>query len=95
MAAARKIKEKYPQFKFQLLGPKGDNNPAAISEEQLEKDVTSGAIEYLGITDDVQSIVGRPGTVVVLPSYHEGLSRSLMEACAMGKPIIASDIPRL
>ena len=37
--------------------------------------------------------MGRPGILLLLSSYHEGLNRSLMEGCALGKPIIASDIP--
>ena len=53
--------------------------------------VASGAIRYLGYAGDVGSVM-RKSDCIVLPSYHEGMSRVLMEACAMGKPIITSDI---
>lgn len=91
--AARMVRKEYPDVKFQILGPIDELNPVHITREMIRKHEESGAIEYLGTTDDVPSIEGRPGTVVVLPSYHEGMSRSLMEALAMGKPVIASDIP--
>ena len=91
--AAKIVREKYPTVRFQLLGPLDNSNPAHVTRKELEADIASGAIEYLGVTENVPEIVSRPGTVVVLPSYHEGLSRSLMEACAMGKPIITTDIP--
>lgn len=91
--AAKLVKQREPSARFQLLGPVDLSNPAFVTREELEKDVQEGPLEYLGVTDDVPAIVSRPGTVVVLPSYHEGMSRSLMEACAMGRPIITTDIP--
>lgn len=91
--AARLVKEKYPEVKFQLLGQVDPSYPLYVSLEKIMRDVDSGAIEYLGTIDNVTTIEGKPGTVVMLPSYHEGMSRSLMEALAMGKPIITSDIP--
>ena len=91
--AARIVRERYPDVRFQLLGTIDPKYPLFISLEKVTEDVDSGAIEYLGATDNVVSIEGKAGTVVVLPSYHEGMSRSLMEGLSMGKPIIASDIP--
>lgn len=91
--AARIVKSKYPDAKFKLLGPLDVVSPMGVPREVVNKDVSTGLIEYMGITNDVQSIMGHPNIVSVLPSYHEGLSRSLMEACAMGKPIITTNIP--
>ena len=91
--AAKIVKEKYPDVKFKLLGPLDTSSPMGVQEDVLNKDVAYGAIEYMGITNDVQAIMNNPNIVSVLPSYHEGMSRSLMEACAMGKPIITTDIP--
>ena len=91
--AAKIVKQAVPDVRFQLLGPVDTSNPAHVTPEELHRDIDAGHIEYLGTTNDVQSLVRRPGVVVVLPSYHEGMSRSLMEACAMGRPIITTDIP--
>lgn len=90
--AAHIVKQKYPDVRFLLLGKTSFNSPMGIDEKTLNHDITMGDIEYLGFTKDVRSYINH-NVVIVLPSYHEGLSRSLMEACAMGRPIITSDIP--
>lgn len=79
---------------FEILGPTAYDSPMGVKIEQFESDVSSGLFRYLGVTDNVQSIIGRKNVVVVLPSkYGEGQNRSLMEACAMGRPVITTDIP--
>jgi glycosyltransferase involved in cell wall biosynthesis len=66
-------------------------NPAAVSEADLRAWVGEGAIEWWGHRDDMPSVLGRAG-VVVLPSYHgEGLPRALLEAAAAARPIITTD----
>lgn len=92
--AARIVRRHYPEVAFELLGPIDDKSPMRVPREVIEKDVAEGAIDYLGVTNDVPAVVGRDGVVVVVvSSYHEGMNRSLMEACAMGRPVITSDIP--
>ncbi len=92
--AAKLVKQQYSHVSFELLGPMDATSPMRVPKEVVERDVKSGIIEYLGVTNNVPSIVGRDGVVVVVvSSYHEGLNRSLMEACAMGRPIITSNIP--
>lgn len=91
--AAKIVKQQYPDVRCQLLGMLDETYPAHVDEEELKRDVEEGTIEYLASTNDVMQYLGRSGVVVVLPSYFEGLSRSLMEACAVGRPIIATDIP--
>lgn len=93
VAAARIVKSKYPDTKFKLLGPLDVVSPMGVPKDVVNKDVSDGIIEYMGITNNVQSVMEHPNVVSVLPSYHEGMSRSLMEACAMGKPIITTNIP--
>lgn len=91
--AAKIVKQEYPDVRCQLLGMLDETYPAHVDEAELKRDVEEGTIEYLESTNDVMQYLGRSGVVVVLPSYFEGLSRSLMEACAVGRPIIATDIP--
>lgn len=91
--AAREVQAECRNVCFQILGPLDYSYPQHITKEELENDVKEGVIEYLGVTDNVLPYLHQPGVVVVLPSYHEGLSRSLMEACSCGCPIITSDIP--
>jgi glycosyltransferase involved in cell wall biosynthesis len=90
--AARIIKSKYPNVRFQLLGPLGVENRTAITDKDMGKWQEEGVIEYLGETDNVASYIKR-ANCVVLPSYREGTSRVLLEAAAMGRPLIASDVP--
>ncbi len=72
----------------QILGPQARNHKRAISLEEI----ASSPLDYLGETDDVRSFISR-SHAVVLPSAREGLSRSLLEAAAMEKPIVASAVP--
>lgn len=90
--AAKIIKAKYPNTKFQLLGALGVENRTAIPNEIMAKWVEEGFIEYLGETKNVKKYI-EDASCVVLPSYREGTSRVLLEAAAMGRPIIASDVP--
>lgn len=90
--AAKTIHKSRPEVVFELLGPLDTDSPTRVLPEVVEQDVKSGHIRYLGFSNNVPDYVLRDGVVVVLPSYGEGLNRSLMEACSMGRPIIASDI---
>ena len=90
--AATLIKHKYPDVSFEVLGAFDAAYPNSIPLEEIKKNVSDGIIKYEGFTSDIVKILKRKGIVVVLPSYSEGMSRSLMEACAVGKPIITSDI---
>jgi len=89
--AAKLIKSEFPQVEFQLLGPVDESNPASIPRSVLDKWVAEGTIRYLGSVDDVRPII-RAADCVVLPSYYrEGTPRSLLEAAAMGRPIVTTD----
>ena len=90
--AAKIIKLKYPNTKFQLLGALGVENRTAISDERMAAWVKEGSIEYLGETNDVRPYIEK-SSCVVLPSYREGTSRVLLEAASMGRPIITTDVP--
>jgi glycosyltransferase involved in cell wall biosynthesis len=89
--AARIVKERYPAATFQILGGL-DSNPGAFGESDLQGWRDEGVIQYLGITNDVRPYVS-DASVYVLPSYREGTPRSVLEAMAMGRPIITTDTP--
>ncbi len=89
--AAERVKQEFPDARFQLLGKRDEHNPAVIPLKDLEKWQENGVIEYLGEVSDVRDILSN-ADVMVLPSYYrEGTPRSLLEAAAMGKPIITTD----
>ncbi|WHZ12929.1 MAG: glycosyltransferase family 4 protein [Burkholderiaceae bacterium] len=88
--AARQVRKIYPDAVFQLLGECDVPNPSVISREQMAEWAQEGVIEYLGVTGDVRPHIAQVDCLV-LPSYREGISRTLLEAAAMGKPLIATD----
>jgi glycosyltransferase involved in cell wall biosynthesis len=90
--AARELRQDLPHARFQLLGPIDPGNRTGVSRTELDAWVTEGVIEYLGVTDDVRPFIAA-ATAVVLPSYREGMPRVLLEAGAMARPAIASDVP--
>ena len=90
--AARVVRARYPDARFQLLGPLGVDNPSAISRADVDAWVSEGVVEYLGEAHDVRPHIAA-ADCVVLPSYREGVPRTLMEASAMGRPIVATDVP--
>lgn len=92
--AARIVKKRYPDIKVDLLGPLAEDSPMGVPADIVKKDHNDGSITYLGETNDVPAFMGLNGVVVVVVSnYNEGFNRSLMEACAMGRICITSDIP--
>lgn len=92
LEAARAVRQASPHCRFQLLGPLGAANRTAISQAELQPYLDDGSVEYLGSTDDVRPFV-EAAHCVVLPSYREGAPRSLIEAAAMGRPVITTNVP--
>ncbi len=90
-AAAKVIKTKYPKAQFDLVGWI-DDNPDAIEQQELDSWVNKGIINFLGKLDDVKPAI-KSCSVYVLPSYREGTPRTVLEAMAMGRPIITTDAP--
>lgn len=88
--AAGKIQTTYPNSIFQLLGDAEANNPRNIGREKIAEWERGGTIQYLGTVDDVRPIIAS-ADCIVLPSYREGVPRTLLEAASMGKPVITTD----
>ena len=91
MEAARRLKSRYPQCRFLLVGPY-DTNPSSLGPDDVMPYVNEGSIEYLGEMENVLAALA-DSSVFVLPSYHEGTPMSTLEAMACGRPIVTTDAP--
>lgn len=93
VSAAKVMKKKHRNVHFEWLGPTAYDRPFGVPKEVFMQHCKERVYDYIGVTHDVQKYLGREDVVMVLPSYMEGMSRSLMEACSMGRPIITTDAP--
>lgn len=91
--AAKIIKKSYPyrEVRFSLLGSL-DTNPSAITYDEIKAWTNKGLIHFIGETDDVRPFIEQC-SVYVLPSYREGMPRSVLEAMSIGRPIITTNVP--
>lgn len=89
--AAKRLKQTHPEATCRLVGWI-DDNPDAIKQSELNEWIDLGYIEYLGRKGDVKPSLSQCN-VYVLPSYREGTPRTVLEAMAMGRPIITTDAP--
>lgn len=78
--------------RFVLVGSVDPENPAAISEEQLQLWQREGSVEWWGHQHDMSAVLAQ-SHIVCLPSYREGLPKALLEAAACARPIVATDVP--
>ncbi len=85
------VKKNFPTVKVSLVGGL-DNNDEALSEEELKKCIREYDIDYCGQTNDVRPYL-KECSIFVLPSYHEGTPRAVLEAMATGRPIVTTDAP--
>ena len=90
--AARQLRQRGIPARFQLLGARDPQHRRGIPNATVDAWVDEGLIDYLGTTDDVRPFITR-ADAVVLPSYREGLPRTLLEAASMEKPLVTTDTP--
>jgi glycosyltransferase involved in cell wall biosynthesis len=89
--AARQVRRTHPATRFLLVGAT-DTNPESIPEATLQQWHANGDVEYVGWQTDIPAVL-RAADILCLPSYREGLSRSLLEGAAAGLPLITTDVP--
>jgi len=90
--AARHLRERGVNAHLQILGFLDVANQTAVTQDEVDLWVKEGLIEYLGTSDDVRPFI-KSADCIVLPSYREGTPRTLLEAAAMARPIIATNVP--
>lgn len=90
--AARELKKTHPEVTFQLLGQLDEGHARGLSASTLQTYIDDGSVSYLGTSDQVKATI-EPCSCVVLPSYREGTPKTLLEASAMSKPIVTTDVP--
>lgn len=91
LEACKIIKSKHPQVRCLLVGPY-DSNPSALNDHELKPYIRNNIVEYFGEQKDVRPYIAQVSTFV-LPSYHEGTPKTILEAMAMGRSIITTDAP--
>lgn len=89
--AASILKSKGVNCRMVLAGDT-DENPKSVSKTQIHEWVSKGLVEYWGYTSDVNKTYAE-SHIAVLPSYREGLPKSLIEAAACGRAVITTDVP--
>lgn len=90
--ASKILSKLYDDIVLKVLGPIYENNETAITKKDVENWHNSNIIHYLGESDQVEEHLSK-ADCVVLPSYREGLSKVLIEACSMAKPIVTTNVP--
>jgi glycosyltransferase involved in cell wall biosynthesis len=88
--AARQLKDRGVNARFVLVGDTDPHNPTAISREQLVAWNSEEIVEWWGQSNDIPSILAQCH-IICLPSYREGLPKSLLEAASCGRSIVATD----
>lgn len=80
-----------PGIEFQMLGAVDPDNPNAVPLDRIREWERRGLLRYLGAAADVRSFLAA-ADCIVLPSYREGVPHALLEAAAMARPIITTDV---
>lgn len=89
--AAAILKEKGVTAKFIIAGDAYPENPSSLTQDEIEQIKKTENVTYMGHVDDMPTLIGE-SDIVVLPSYREGTPKILLEAAAMEKSIVATDI---
>ena len=93
IAAAKIVKDSYPEIKFVVLGAVDKEALGALRDSELKQVVENDIIQYPGHVNNVAEWIAK-SSVFVLPSYYrEGVPRSIQEAMAIGRAVITTDVP--
>ncbi len=90
--AARALRASFHGVRFVLVGDVDPGNPATLNKTEIDTWVREGIVESWGWREDMPDII-RSAAIICLPSYREGAPMALIEAAAMGRPVVATDVP--
>lgn len=90
--AARLIAKTGVNARFQLIGDIDSGNPTTLKQSQLEEWNREGIVSWIGHVSDIPTALSH-SHIVCLPSYREGLPKSLIEAAAAGRPVVTTNVP--
>ena len=90
--AAKLVKARDNSVRFLLVGDVDDGNPTSLTADQLTELRNSRDVTWLGARTDIAELLGA-SHIACLPSYREGLPKSLIEAASAGRPIVTTDVP--
>ena len=92
MDAARKMRNRNVPFELRMCGDIDSGNRSSVEQAEFDSWKRDGLIDWSGRVDDVRDEL-KKADIVVLPSYREGTPRSLLEAMAVGRPLVTTDVP--
>jgi glycosyltransferase involved in cell wall biosynthesis len=90
--AARIVRQDHPQVVFEMIGWYDEGNPASVDRNAMQLWLDEGVVSWNGPSDEVRPALAR-AAMFVLPSYHEGTPRTVLEALATARPAVTSDVP--
>jgi glycosyltransferase involved in cell wall biosynthesis len=92
LAAFTSLSARHPEAVLLLVGWRDEGNPGVVGADVLERASANPAVRFLGMRDDVREILAVTD-IFALPSHREGMPRTALEAMAMGRPVVATDVP--
>jgi glycosyltransferase involved in cell wall biosynthesis len=93
VAAARLLKERGTPLRMALVGAPDPGNPSSVPEQTLRQWDREGIVEWMGLRSDMPAVIGS-SHIVALPSFYgEGVPKVLLEAAAIGRPVVTTDTP--
>lgn len=92
LTAAAEVRKVRPEAEFTLLGGIDSRNPTGLSREQVQTLAATAGVRWIDQVSDVRPHLAA-NDVLILPSYREGMPRTVLEAAAMGRPAIVTDVP--
>jgi glycosyltransferase involved in cell wall biosynthesis len=90
---ARYFNKKFPKVVFNLAGALDDNNVSSLNFNQVKRAHDDGVVSWWGFVENIDELLGKNTSILILPSKREGYPKAIMEAAAFGKCSIVFDVP--